>query len=75
MNATNFLRYLVPTEWSAEQALLAADFLGQVREAIWTVHVEVMTEAILADPARRHWWSDFVELEDPMGDPHDCPDE
>ncbi|MFH1463666.1 MAG: hypothetical protein ABIO70_04695 [Pseudomonadota bacterium] len=62
-----FLRYLVPREWSAEQALLAVELLGQARRAIWDVHDESMAAALSDDQERFDRLQDFVGDDDEVG--------
>jgi hypothetical protein len=47
-----FFRYLLSREWSAEQARLAVELLGQDRRAIWAVHGESMAAACSDDQER-----------------------
>ncbi|MBM4369307.1 MAG: hypothetical protein FJ102_24050 [Deltaproteobacteria bacterium] len=60
----NWLRYLVPREWTAEQALLVVELLGQARDVVWAVHGERMILAIDADPGRRDRLGDFIDLDE-----------
>ena len=69
----NWLRFLVPRDWTAEQALVAVEFLGQVRAAVWDVHGEDMACAIDSDPAHRARLDRYIDLED--GDEHEEEDE
>ena len=51
------LRFLVPRDWTGEQALVAVRILRAASQAIWQVHGEDMAEALggrpHADPAWR----------------------
>ena len=60
----NWLRLLVPREWSAHQALLAVNLLKQASEAIWAVHGEDMTDALGGDTDYRHRVADYVEFDE-----------
>lgn len=60
-------RYLVPREWSAEQALLAVELLGEARRAIWAVHGESMAAALSDDQERFDRLEDFVGDDDEVG--------
>jgi hypothetical protein len=61
MSEPDFLRFLVPREWSADQALLAVEFLVQARRAIWAVHGESMAAALADDHDRFDRLEDFVD--------------
>jgi len=63
----DLLRYLVPREWSAEQALLAVELLGHARRAIWDVHGESMTAALLDDKERYDRLEDFIGDDEETG--------
>lgn len=73
----NWMRYLVPTEWSADQALLAVRLLKQAQHAIWQVHGASMFDAIAREKAYAEHLADAVDLgpapvehdEDPGEDP------
>ena len=42
----NWLRFLVPYEWTGDQALAAAGLFQQAIDAIWVVHGEEMAVAL-----------------------------
>ncbi|MFH1468994.1 MAG: hypothetical protein ABIO70_31700 [Pseudomonadota bacterium] len=67
MSNPDILRYLVPREWSAEQALLAVELLGQARSAIWAVHGESMAAALSDDQDRFDRLEDFIGDDDEVG--------
>jgi hypothetical protein len=61
-------RFLVPREWSADQALCAVELLVQARRAIWAVHGESMAAALSDDPERYDRLEDFVGDDDEDGE-------
>ena len=68
----NWMRALVPREWSPDEALLAVNLLRQAMDAVWAVHGEEMA-AELADDRYRDRLGDYVELEEEDTDPDDLP--
>ena len=62
----NWLRCLVPREWSADEALLAAKLLRKALDAVWGVHGEAMADA-LGEDRYRDRMEDYFEPED-LGD-------
>lgn len=62
----NWMRCLVPREWSPDEALLAVNLLRQARDAVWAVHDEGMADA-LAEDRYRDRMDDYFESDD-IGD-------
>lgn len=60
----HWLRFLVPREWTANQALLAVNLLKQASDAIWAVHGEDLGDALGNDPDYRDRLADYVEIDD-----------
>lgn len=48
----NWMRCLVPREWSPDEALLAVSLLRQALDAVWVVHGEAMADALAEDRYR-----------------------
>ena len=59
----NWMRYLVPREWSVDQALLAVNLLKQAQDAIWHVHGAVMFDVIVLERAYAEHVADYIDLE------------
>lgn len=58
----NWMRHLVPMEWSADQALLAVRLLKLAQHAIWQVHAALMFDAIAREKAYAEHLADDVDL-------------
>jgi hypothetical protein len=58
-----WLRFLVPRDWSGEQALMAASLLREAQDAVWDVHGEAMAESLGSWP-RERWAEVLPEIED-----------
>ena len=61
----NWMRYLVPREWSVDQALLAVNLLNQAQDAIWHMHGAVMFDAIMLERAYAEHVADYIDREAP----------
>lgn len=63
------LRFLVPRDWTGEQALAAVRLLRAASQAIWQVHGEEMALALGGlppwDPARRGVGDDLEDDPEP----------
>lgn len=59
----NWMRCLVPREWSPDEALLAVSLLRQALDAVWAVHGEEMADA-LAEDRYRDKLGDYVNTQD-----------
>lgn len=59
----NWMRCLVPREWSPDQALLAVNLLRQAMDAVWGVHGDDMATA-LAEDRYRDRMDDYLGLDD-----------
>ncbi len=62
----NWMRRLVPREWSPDEALFAVNLLRQAVDAVWAVHGEDMA-AELAEDRYRDRIHDYIGP-DPMDD-------
>jgi hypothetical protein len=51
MKLRNIMVTLVPTDWTAEDALFMVDLLSEAIEAIWRVHGEAMDNILFAGEA------------------------
>lgn len=61
------LRFLVPRDWTGDQALAAARLLRLALDAVWAVHGEAMAVALADRPESQ--WLDFMEgREEPSDD-------
>lgn len=65
----NWLQFLVPRDWTAEQALTAVSGLQQAIDAIWGVHGEEMAVILGGLGPESPRWSEVLR-EDP-GEPED----
>lgn len=64
----NWMRVLVPREWSADEALLAVSLFRQAASAVWAVHGDAMA-AELAEDRYADRLGDFLDdPEDPVRD-------
>jgi hypothetical protein len=59
----NWMRCLVPREWSPDEALLAVNLLRQAMDAVWGVHGEDMAAA-LAEDRYRDKLGDYVDTDE-----------
>lgn len=64
----NWIRYLVPTEWTGRQALAVVELLKQATDAIWLVHGERMADALGDD-------RDLLDHLDRFVQPEESPDD
>jgi hypothetical protein len=51
MKLRNIMVSLVPTDWTAEDALFMVDVLSEAIEAIWRVHGEAMDDILFVGKA------------------------
>ena len=63
-----WMGFLVPRDWTGEQALLAARVLRLALDAVWEVHGEEMAAVLVDAPERR--WRDVMpdDLDEMDGD-------
>ena len=69
----NWMRYLVPREWSADQALLPVRLLKQAQDAIWLVHGASMVDVVALEKAYAEHLADVLDLEPAWGKHEDEP--
>lgn len=61
-----WLTFLVPRDWTGEQALLAARLLRMALDAVWEVHGEEMAAVLGDHPESR--WQDVVPADPDVDD-------
>jgi hypothetical protein len=71
----NWLRFLVPREWTPEQALLVVQFLRQARDAVWEVHGEKMAAVLGQERQYADRLAEYIDLDpnEPSGPDDDIP--
>ena len=67
----SWLRFLVPRDWTGEQALLAASLLRAALDAVWAVHGEEMA-CVLGTRSRWPQQDDLPNVDD-LIQPEDIP--
>lgn len=67
----NWLRYLVPRDWTGRQALAAVELLNQTIDAVWAIHGDAMVHELDEEPLLRDELHRFIRPEEPPGDPEE----
>ncbi len=70
---SGWFRFLVPREWSGEQALAVVRVLQRAIDAIWSVHGEDIAAELGARGRRHAAWEQVLRQEQDDGDEEDIP--